>query len=81
MKTAINIICYQHETLRSQGLQLKVNGENLKTKFEKETKLESCYIMGLTSLESPNMRVRDVIKISVVDYFFWRRCHYFVSDM
>ena len=33
MKTAINIICYQHKMLRSMGLQLKNNDENLKVKF------------------------------------------------
>ena len=50
MKTAINIVCYQHKILRSPDLQLKVNGE----KFY-------C-ITGLALLKSPNMYVRDVIK-------------------
>ena len=76
MKIAINIICYQLEILRSQGLQLKVNGENLKVKFVRRLLY---YVLAL--LKSTNMDMRDVINMCGDYYFFWRRCNYSIWDM
>ena len=53
VKTAINIICYQHKVLRSMGLQLKTNEENLKVKFVKRLQY---YGFGL--MKAPSAHVQ-----------------------